>query len=74
MKIINNGQINKLRKGSLPSRLKKNKEFTYGIRSDLSNSHYIEPGKFFVLKGETQMNDVMNHSENLREVLAKKIN
>ena len=73
MKIINNGQINKLRKGSLPSYIKKNKEFTYGIRSDLQSNSNIEPGKFHVLKGESQMSEIFHHSDNLKELLKMKI-
>ena len=56
MKIINNGQINKIRKGSLPTHIKNNKNFTYGLRSDLDSNFNIAPGTFYIKRGESSMN------------------
>ena len=73
MKIINEGWVNKSRKSTIPAKLKKNKDFTFGIPSDLG-SHYT-PGKF-VLKhtGDSHMNSIMMHTDNLRADLQNKIN
>ena len=35
LKVINNGNLNKNRKGGLPSSVKNDKNFVFGIKSDL---------------------------------------
>ena len=48
MNIINNGRLNKLRKGGIPMTVKNNKDFTFGVRSDNDNAAFdnIPPGVF----------------------------
>lgn len=77
MNIINNGNINKIRKGSIPATVKNNKDFTYGMRSDvdaksnpnMSDSTPVKSNKF----GGNQMHDIFAHSDNLKDTLQKKI-
>jgi hypothetical protein len=50
MKIINNGSVNKGRKDSVPLSVKNNKDFTFGMRSDLDPQHSlsmtVQPGVY----------------------------
>jgi len=39
MKIMNNGEITKKRKGTVPKTVKNDKNFTFGMRSDLDPQH-----------------------------------
>jgi len=72
MKIINRGQVNRMRKASIPIKIKNNKDFTFGLPSD-THSHYT-PGKFVVKHGaDSNMSVLISHSDNLREDLQKKI-
>ena len=72
MNIINNGRINKLRQGGLPEKVKNNKEFTFGVRSNFEEGN--RDGKFTgSMAGLTTMGNVMSHSDNIMDSLQKKI-
>ena len=75
MHIINNGAINKIRKGSIPLSVKNDKNFTFGMKSDIDlgssdvDSRGSPPGKY-----QTQMAGIFAHSDNLKDTLQRKIN
>lgn len=72
LNIINNGRINKLRQGGLPENIRSNKEFTFGVKSNLEEGN--RDGKFTgSMAGLTTMGNVMSHSENIMDSLQKKI-
>ena len=77
MKIINNGSINKSRKDSVPLNVKNNKDFTYGMRSDLDPQHSlgspVPPGVYTNKKGASSIHKIITHSDNIMEGLQKKI-
>ena len=73
MNIINNGQINRLRKGTIPSSIKNNKDFTFGMRSDIDSNSDISPGKYAATKGGSGMKGIFTHTDNLKDSLVKKI-
>ena len=65
MNIINNGKMTAARKGGLPKKLLKNKEFAFGLGS------YPE-GQANVAHASS-MNSIIGHTDNLKECLMKKI-
>jgi len=73
MNIINNGQINRLRKGTIPSSIKNNKDFTFGMRSDVDSNSDISPGKYAGGKAGSGMKGIFTHTDNLKESLQRKI-
>ena len=77
MKIINNGSINKNRKDTVPLKVKNNKDFTFGIRSDIDPftgvSYSSAPGQYTSQKGASSMHKIMGHSDNVMESLQRKI-
>jgi hypothetical protein len=75
MNIINNGRLNKIRKGGIPSTVKNNKDFTFGVRSDNDNNAFdhVPPGVFVTGHGSSSMHKIMSHTENLMEELQNKI-
>lgn len=77
MQIINNGSVNKKRKDSVPLNVKNNKDFTFGMRSDLDPQHSlgspIAPGVYTSQKGASSMHKIITHSDNIMEGLQKKI-
>lgn len=78
MMIINNGQVNRMRKGSIPLSVKNNKDFTFGMRSDvISGSDQKStgtPGKFQVKGAGSSMHQIISHTDNLKDSLQRKIN
>ena len=78
MMIINNGQVNRMRKGSIPLSVKNNKDFTFGMRSDVMSgsdqkSHQSTPGKFQNPGAGSSMQQIISHTDNLKESLQRKI-
>ena len=73
MNIINNGQINRQRKGTIPTSIKNNKDFTFGMRSDVDSNSEISPGKYGGGKPGSSMKGIFTHTDNLKESLQKKI-
>ena len=74
MHIINNGAINKLRKGSIPLSVKNDKNFTFGMKSDIDIKSGDGDSRGSPSKYQTQMKDIFAHSDNLKETLQRKIN
>ena len=56
LKIINNGLVNQGRKGGLPSKIAGDKNFTFGIKSDLDLQNMDSPGLVRRDKGTSSMN------------------
>ena len=75
MKIMNNGQINKNRKDTVPKKVKNDKNFTFGMRSDLDPQHSSNqiPGVYSSQKGASSMHSIITHSDNLMEGIQQKI-
>jgi len=69
MNIINNGRVNRLRKGGLPSSVKNNKDFVFGVSSYTEPKHPEEK-----TRGNNSMHNIIGHSDNMRDDLARKIN
>lgn len=74
MKIINNGSVNKNRKDTVPLSVKNNKDFTFGMRSDLDPQHSlggnsVKPGVYTSQKGASSMHQIITHSDNIMEGL-----
>jgi hypothetical protein len=63
MNLINNGRINRLRKGGIPKEISGNKDFAFGLGSYDSKSAV----------GHSSMNSIITHTDNLKLDLAKKI-
>lgn len=75
MNIINNGKFIFKKKGTLPKSIKNNKEFTFGIRSEVEspNGFTPPPGVFIPGHGAGSMHKIIGHSNNLVEDMIKKI-
>jgi hypothetical protein len=76
MKIVNNGSINKSRKDTVPSSIKNDHNFVFGIKSDLDPQHSSIgslPGVYTSQKGASSMHKIITHSDNLMEDLQRKI-
>ena len=73
MNIINNGQINRQRKGTIPTVIRNNKDFTFGMRSDVDSNSDISPGKYTGGKVVSAMKGIFTHTDNLKESLQRKI-
>lgn len=71
MNLINNCKINQRRKGGLPSNVKNDKNYTYGISSYFEN----HKTKDLVMNQNcnASMRSIMSHSDNLVEGLQQKI-
>ena len=65
--VINRGIGSKIRKTSVPQKIKNNKNYTFGLSSDVT--HHM-PGMFSLKPGgTTNMDTLIMHSDNLREDL-----
>ena len=75
MKIMNNGQINKGRKDTVPKNVKNDKNFTFGMSSNLDPQHSSSkiPGIYSSQKGASSMHSIIAHSDNLMEGIQQKI-
>lgn len=74
MMIINEGKLNKMRKQALPKNVMKNKDFTFGMQSQMDGSGKLTPGRYVGSQGkETTMDQIIGHTDNLMETLQKKI-
>ena len=70
MMIINEGKLNKMRKQALPNNVIKNKEFTFGMQSQMDGSGKLTPGRYLGSQGkESTMNMILGHTDNLMESL-----
>jgi hypothetical protein len=73
MRIINNGSINKNRKETVPLSVKQDKNYTFGMRSDLDPQHSAIPGVYHSQKGASSVHKIITHSDNIMEGLQRKI-
>lgn len=62
-----------MRKGTIPNSIKNNKDFTFGMRSDVDSNSDISPGKYAPTKGGSGMRGIFTHTDNLKGELQKKI-
>lgn len=71
MGIINNGRLNKNRKGGIPMTVKNNKDFTFGVRSDNDTGAFdkVPAGVFVTAHGSSSMHKIISHTENLMDEL-----
>ena len=69
--------MNKNRKDTVPLKVKNNKDFVFGMRSDLDSQHGLAsppmPGQYTSQKGASSMHKIITHSDNIMETLQRKI-